>query len=141
VTQPELLVSVAHFSFDRSWIVTTCNVGAAPWLAAAVGRNLWQTWPLAEPLFRPGYEQAWREGEAHFAQFFTGYMFDVHAVRSDDGRLLRVSFLEADMLDVTSVSTVIESLSRMRHRLEAQGPAGRPPPRPALRQVAPPRAG
>lgn len=110
----------AGFVVNRDWTVLSCTPAAMPWLAASLGLHLWKAWPNAEPIFRPIYERAWRDGSARGREFFAGALVEVEATVVGD-RLV-IHFEERDHLDVTSPQSVVESLTRILALARGQEP-------------------
>ena len=124
----------ATFTMGRDWVVTSASVAALPRMLPSLNRSVWDTWPAAEPLYRPLYERAWADGHADGLVFFNGTLVDIHATVIGDQ--LDVGYVELAHIDPTTVPTLIESLREIRHlcRDHASLPPA-PPPRLAPLQV------
>ena len=94
-----------------------------------IGHVLWERLPGAEPLLRPGFDQARATGRAvEFTVYYAGRVRKYQAVPAGDR--LAISVEHCAELNVRSLVTLAQSLSRIEAELAAREPGQRD--RPAL---------
>jgi hypothetical protein len=94
---------------DDAYRIVEVGVAGLPELADSVGRNVWDLFPNAQPLFLPYLEQAWKTRDAvRFVQFYKGAAVRVEAV-SDEDRL-RISWRVLGVVDVSTIDALQNSL-------------------------------
>lgn len=128
MTAVAALPHIARFTLDRDWMVVAFSAAAAPWMTAALGRNVWEAFPNSEGIFRPLYERAWKTGYSRGYVFFHGQLLDLEAYKT--GLRLVVSFESAGQADWSTTQALAASLDRMtdlvRSVQAAPGSADRP---------------
>ena len=72
---------------DEGYRIVEVGPAAEAGFGPLVGRNLWECFPGAQPLYRPYYERARQTGKpVEFVQFYNGHVGRIRAVPSG-GRL------------------------------------------------------
>lgn len=100
-----------YLVLDEGYTVVEVGEPARAEFRQLVGRNLWECFPGAEPLFRPYYEEAWSTGEPiEFVQFYEGAVARVRA-RAHDGRL-ELSWELLAQLDTLTIEGLRSSVAR-----------------------------
>jgi hypothetical protein len=101
-----------------------------------LGHPLWEFLPRAEFLFRPHLEEARRTGRpVESTIFYAGRTVDLRIVPS--GESLAIHPTSRTELNVRTLATLAESLSRIEAELDAREPERRDPPAPASLQALP----
>jgi hypothetical protein len=108
--------AVATYTINRDWILLSHNDTATPWVGECLDRSIWDVYPDAEPFLRPMLEHAWATGHTTGMIVFHGVLFEFTASTYLDAMI--VTYEEIDHLDVTSLQTIVESLTRMIDVLE-----------------------
>lgn len=100
-----------------------------------VGRNLWECFPGAKPLYGPYYERARQTGEpVEFAQFYNGHVGQVRAVPY--GRRLALFWEVLCRLDTLTLDGLYASLGEAMAALEeCEGQLRRKQMRDSLRVI------
>ena len=101
---------------DRRYTVVGMGESARAELGGLEGRNLWECFPGAEPLFRGYYESAWRSREPlEFVQFYDGRVGRVRATARGDRLVLSWEILaQLDTLTLEGLrSSIVEAISAL----------------------------
>lgn len=106
-----------YLVLDESYTVVEVREPARAEFGRLLGRNLWDYFPGAEPLFGPHYEEAWSTGEPiEFVQFYEGSVARVRAhVRN--GRL-ELSWELLAQLDTLTLEGLRSSVAQAISALE-----------------------
>jgi len=99
------LIHWITLSDDYTILAASDNAPAT--VSLSVGRNLWQSFPGAEEVFKPTYEQARENGAASAVLRYAGNIVCVHVTRQDDYLLV-----SAQSVTVAGLLDLAESLNR-----------------------------
>jgi hypothetical protein len=101
-----------------------------------LGHPVWEYLPRAEFLLRPLLEEARRTGRpVATTVFYAGRTVDLRIIPS--GKSLAIHPRSRTELNVRTLATLAESLSRIEAELDAREPGRRDPPAPASLQALP----
>lgn len=105
-------------------------------MARFLGHPLWEYLPGSEPLFRPLLEEARHTGCASSsAIFYAGGIMDVRVVPAGDS--VAVYTTRRTELNVRTLATLAQSLSRIEAELAAREPGQHDRPAPSSLQALP----
>jgi hypothetical protein len=110
------LHTVAGYTMGRDWVIQSCTEPARVAMGDCLNRNVWDLFPDTESIIRPTLEYGWATGSAHGMAVCHGILFEFAA--TVDGDTMTVTYEDIEHLDVTSLRSIIESLSRMVDVLE-----------------------
>lgn len=103
------------FTIDQNNIVTSASLPSARALPNARGRNIFDVFPEAQPIYQGFYDRAWEDGASEIVAFYAGTVAYSTAVRA--GELLRIDWEPLLTLDVTSIDSLLATVAQMRRLL------------------------
>jgi hypothetical protein len=111
--------TLPHMVLDEDYLIVQLGPEVEAALGPLQGRDLWEAFPDAKPLFHPYYERARDSGQAvEFVQFYNGQLARIRAV--PEGATLQLFWETLDRLDTLTLEGLRESLAHAAAVLEDQ---------------------
>lgn len=92
-------------TINRDWTIGSCGNDVAGAISQAIGQNVWDAFPDSEPIFRPVYEAAWRNGKSAAVLEYNDNLVEVNV------------FLRHEQLFVSYQSLTVAGLRATLERL------------------------
>jgi hypothetical protein len=126
----------AHIVLDEDDRIVRVGRDLGARMGPFVGHVLWERLPGAEPLLRPGFDQARATGRpVTFTAYYAGRVRTYEVIPA--GGRLAVTVEHRCQVDVTSLETLARSLREIEAELASREPGRRDPPAPASRPAPP----
>ena len=130
---PERTTHVVLDSHDR---IVSVGREIRELMGPFIGHVFWDRLPCAEPLLRPGFDQARTTGlPVQFTVYYAGRVRSYEAVPAGERLAVRIEHLAE--LDVTTLATLARSLSQIEAELAVREPGRRDRPAPSSPQALP----